>query len=65
MKVVAIILLIVIIAVLGRAMLQLVKGPSGSPRLVRSLTLRVALSILLFLLLLLSVKMGWLTPHGV
>ncbi|GAA5785377.1 hypothetical protein GCM10007860_28200 [Chitiniphilus shinanonensis] len=65
MKVVAIILLVVIIAMLGRAMLQLVKGPSGSPQLVRSLTWRVALSIVLFLLLLVAVKMGWLAPHGI
>ncbi|UXY15950.1 twin transmembrane helix small protein [Chitiniphilus purpureus] len=65
MKIVAVILLVVILAVLGRAMLQLVRGPSGSVQLVRSLTWRIALSILLFLMLLVAIWQGWITPHGV
>ncbi|GHD68099.1 DUF2909 domain-containing protein [Jeongeupia chitinilytica] len=64
MKVVAIVLLLVILLVLGRAMLQLVRGPAGSPKLVRSLTWRVALSVGLFVLLLIGYHFGWWRPHG-
>ncbi|WP_255988293.1 twin transmembrane helix small protein [Chitinolyticbacter albus] len=64
MKIVAVILLIVIVAVLGRAMFQMVRGPAGSPKLVRSLTWRIGLSIALFVLLLVAIQFGWLQPHG-
>ncbi|BCL76690.1 hypothetical protein JHS3_24260 [Jeongeupia sp. HS-3] len=65
MKLVVIALLLVIVLVLGRAMLQLVRGPAGSPKLVRSLTLRVALSVALFVMLLLGFYLGWWQPNGV
>ncbi|AOY00804.1 DUF2909 domain-containing protein [Jeongeupia sp. USM3] len=64
MKLVAIVLLLVILLVLGRAMLQLVRGPAGSPKLVRSLTWRVALSVGLFVLLLIGYYLGWWRPNG-
>ncbi|WP_084092593.1 twin transmembrane helix small protein [Andreprevotia lacus] len=64
MKLLIIILLLIVLAVLGSALLQLVRGPSGSPKLVRALTWRIGLSIAIFILLLLAGHFGWITPHG-
>ncbi|WP_159673519.1 twin transmembrane helix small protein [Andreprevotia sp. IGB-42] len=64
MKLLIVILLLVVLAVLGSALLQLVRGPSGSPKLVKALTWRIGLSIFIFLLLMLASYMGWITPHG-
>ncbi|MCX7204993.1 MAG: twin transmembrane helix small protein [Proteobacteria bacterium] len=62
MKIVAIILLLVIVVALGRALLQLVRG-GQSTQVVRALTLRVGLSIALFVLLLAAYGMGWIHPN--
>ncbi|AZN37502.1 twin transmembrane helix small protein [Iodobacter ciconiae] len=63
MKIVAIILLLIIIIALGRALLQMVRG--GRPtQMVRALTLRVGLSIALFVLLLVAYGMGWIHPNA-
>ncbi|MCH8976775.1 MAG: DUF2909 domain-containing protein, partial [Proteobacteria bacterium] len=37
---------------------------SGSNRLVTSLTFRIALSITLFVSLIIGYKLGWIQPHG-
>ncbi|XZG70305.1 twin transmembrane helix small protein [Chitinibacteraceae bacterium HSL-7] len=60
MKIVVFLLVIAIVVVLLRALVQLVRGPSGSPQLARSLTWRVALSITLFVALIAASHMGWL-----
>ncbi|WP_035054547.1 twin transmembrane helix small protein [Andreprevotia chitinilytica] len=65
MKLLIVALLLVVLAVLGSALLQLIRGPSGSPKLVRSLTWRIGLSILIFVLLLVARGFGWLQPHGI
>ncbi|GAB7127869.1 DUF2909 domain-containing protein [Amantichitinum ursilacus] len=64
MKIVIALLLLVVLFALGRALLQLVRGPSGSPALVRSLTIRIAVSVCLFILLLLAWYFGLLQPHA-
>jgi hypothetical protein len=69
MKIVIVLLLVGIIAALamaGRAMLQ--DGRDGAPksnRMVRALALRVGLSVLLFVVLLVSYKLGWIQPTGI
>lgn len=69
MKAVIIVLFIGIIAALalaGRAMLR--DGRDGAPkthRMVHALAWRVGLSIALFIVLLVSYKMGWIQPTGV
>ncbi len=42
----------------------LVEDDSGSNRLVTSLTFRIALSITLFVSLIIGYKLGWIQPHG-
>ncbi|MFC4159487.1 twin transmembrane helix small protein [Chitinimonas lacunae] len=64
MKLLVLILIIAILAALGSAMLALIRHRGASDRVVRALTLRVALSIGLFLLLMLAYWLGWIQPHG-
>jgi hypothetical protein len=50
---------------LGQAMFAMARGPDASGAVVRALTRRVAVSVLLFLFLLVGWKLGWLQPHGI
>ena len=63
-KVLIVFVLILIIGSLGLALHYLFKDGGGSPRTVKALTLRIGLSIALFLLLLLGYQAGILHPHG-
>jgi len=55
-----------IVLSLGSAMLHLVHDNKGETRrMVRALTVRIGLSILLFIVLWWTWKMGWIEPHGV
>jgi hypothetical protein len=57
--------LLAIVLSLGSALAHLVrhKGES-SQKMARALTIRVGLSILLFALLLLAWRLGWIQPRG-
>jgi hypothetical protein len=60
-------ILIIFVAVLlslGSAMFSLMRHKPGSRRLANSLTVRICLSILLFLLLLVAYYTGAIQPHG-
>tara|TARA_B100001250_G_scaffold367241_1_gene349175 strand:+ start:2008 stop:2247 length:240 start_codon:yes stop_codon:yes gene_type:complete len=57
-------LLILIGFSLASGLFFLAKDDSTSKRLVTSLTFRVALSILLFISLIVGFIFGWVTPHG-
>ncbi|HEY7752750.1 MAG TPA: twin transmembrane helix small protein [Steroidobacteraceae bacterium] len=55
-----------IVLSLVSAMVQLVRDHKGETRrMVRALTVRISLSILLFIVLWLTWKLGWIEPHGV
>ena len=60
-----------IIASLGAALFFMLRGgnqgaePDKSKRMARALALRVGFSVLLFLCILLSWKMGWIQPTGI
>ena len=56
--------LLAIVLSLGSALLHLVRGKGDSKKMARALTIRVGLSILLFVLLLLAWSLGWIQPHG-
>jgi hypothetical protein len=53
-----------IVLSLGSALVHLVRGKGDSRKMARALTIRVALSILLFILLLAAWWLGWIQPHG-
>jgi len=63
-KLIVVILLLVIVASLGSALLHLVREPHGSKRMAKALTWSIGLSVGLFLLLLLGYATGVLSPHG-
>jgi hypothetical protein len=56
--------LLAIVLSLGSALLHLVRGTGDSKKMARALTIRVGLSVLLFVLLLVAYWLGWIQPHG-
>lgn len=64
MKVFVVVTLLAIIASLGQALFAMAAGPTDDKRMVRALTVRVALSVSLFILLLIGWATGAITPHG-
>jgi len=63
MKIVILIIVLLILASLGSALFYLARS-NGSHNLVKSLTVRIALSIGLFILLIAAFYFGLITPHG-
>lgn len=63
-KTIILILLLLVLLSLGASMFTLIKDRNKTDRTVKFLTLRIALSISLFVLLLVSFFMGWIQPHG-
>ena len=64
-KLTILILFAVILGSLGSALFYLLKDKGDSKRTARALTLRIAVSIAAFLLLLLGYWAGLIEPHGV
>ena len=64
-KVLVVVLLLAILASLASGLVFLIRDKGQSERTVKSLTLRVALSIALFLLLLFGYAAGLIHPHGI
>ena len=56
--------LLAIIASLGTALYHLASGRGDSQKMVRALAVRVALSIGLFVLLIVAWRAGLIAPHG-
>ena len=54
-----------IVLSLVSAMLSLVRGHTEARNMVRALSIRVGLSIFLFMLLWWTWKLGWIEPHAV
>jgi len=63
-KLLILLCLLGILISLGSGMFHLVNDKSRSKKMVNVLTIRVALSVALFLLLLLAWSQGLLQPHG-
>ena len=67
MKTVMVLLMVAVLVALASAgVFMLKKGRSDDRKpMARALALRVALSVLLFLFILLSWRMGWVRPTGI
>jgi hypothetical protein len=67
MKILTIIAFIAIIASLGTALFHLIKTPAAeeSAKTAKSLTMRIGLSLLLFILVFLAFATGLIQPHGI
>jgi len=61
MKATVLLILLAILISLGSGLYYLIKDREGSPRLMKALTIRVALSAALILFLIVSSSMGWIS----
>jgi hypothetical protein len=61
---IVIVCLLGIVASLGFGLFHLVNDKGESKRMVRALTVRIVLSVALFLFLLLAWWQGWIQPRG-
>lgn len=57
--------LILIVWNLGAGLYYLLVDKGQSKRTVNALTKRIGLSVLLILIVIVSIKMGWIQPHGI
>ncbi len=63
-RVAVIVVLVAIIASLGVALYHLATGSGDSRKMLHSLTVRIVLSVVLFLLLMITWRLGMIQPHG-
>ena len=63
-KIIIVALLLFVVVSLFTAFYYLVKDPASSTRIVKTLFLRVGLSLFTMMLIGLGAYMGWITPHG-
>lgn len=49
---------------LGQALFAMARGPDHSGAMARALTRRIAISVLLFVVIVACWKLGWLEPNG-
>jgi cytochrome bd-type quinol oxidase subunit 2 len=64
-KILIVVVLVAIVVSLGSGLFHLVKDGGQSKRMVNALTVRIALSVLLFVLLFVAWKGGLIVPHGI
>lgn len=62
-KIIIFIVMLLILVALASGLVGLVKQKDGSKKTVKSLTVRVILSISLFVFLFLAFKFQWIAPH--
>lgn len=64
-KIIIVLFLLVILYSLGSGLFFLVRERGKSTKVVKALTWRISLSLLLFFLLFFAYALGWITPHGI
>lgn len=64
-KLIIVIFLLFVVGSLFSALYFLVKDPSRSKRVVKSLSWRIALSLVILLLLVAGIQFGFIVPHNV
>ncbi|TDJ43450.1 MAG: twin transmembrane helix small protein [Gammaproteobacteria bacterium] len=64
-KYLIVVVLIAIVASLGSGLFFMMKDKGGSRRMVNSLTVRISLSVVLFVLLFVAWSLGLIQPHPV
>lgn len=63
-KVIIVLFLLSILYSLGSALYYLIKGQGKSTLIVKALTWRIGLSVVLFIFLMVMYWMGFIQPHG-
>jgi hypothetical protein len=64
-KILIVACLIAIVASLGSGLFYLVKDKGQSKKMLNALTVRIVLSVMLFILLFIAWSQGMLQPHGI
>ena len=64
MKILIAVALIAVVVSLGQALFAMSSGPQNSARVVRALTVRISVSVALFIALMVAWKFGIIEPHG-
>ena len=64
MKVLIAVGLLIIVASLGQALYAMSSGPQNSARVVKALTVRISVSVALFIALMVAWYFGLIEPHG-
>jgi hypothetical protein len=64
-RIVVLVVFLGILVSLGSALYQLTRANNDSRKMVRALTVRIGLSIVLFALLMLAWYLGLIEPHGI
>jgi hypothetical protein len=57
--------LIIIVVSLGQALFAMSSGPQNSARVVKALTVRISVSVALFIALMVAWHLGLIEPHSV
>jgi DUF2909 family protein len=63
MKPLIVLTLLAIVASLGKALFSMSSGPEHAARVVQALSWRIGLSVALFVSVILSYHLGWISPH--
>lgn len=63
-KIIVVLFLLAILASLGTALIHMIRDKGQSDRAVKALTVRIALSVSLFILLFVGFATGVISPHG-
>ncbi|MBN9230688.1 MAG: hypothetical protein BGO90_11880 [Legionella sp. 40-6] len=64
-KLFIIFVMIIIVGSLASGLVFLIRDAGNTKRTVKALTIRVGLSLCLFLFLLAAFKLGWIQPHAI
>ncbi len=64
-KIFIIFVMILIAISLGSGLIYLIRDSGNSKRTVKALTVRIIISLILFLFLLIAFKFGFIKPHGI
>lgn len=64
-KIIVVVFMLFILGSLGTALFRLLQDKGESDRTVRALTVRITLSIVLFVLLMLAFAAGLISPHPI
>jgi putative copper export protein len=64
-KAIVILLLVFVFFSLGSALYFLIRDRDNSDRIVKALTWRIGLSLLIFVILFIAFALGWIQPHSI
>lgn len=64
-KLFIIFVMVIIAGSLASGLFFLVRDPGDSKRTVKALTIRISISLILFVFLIISFKLGLIKPHGI